>query len=55
MVPPQVSLYKVRMHKDFLRNWLQTIELGKSLTFDDLWRVREECIAALATPIGPGA
>jgi hypothetical protein len=50
IVPAQVSLYKVRLHKDFLLNWLQTMELGKSLTFDVLWRIREECIAALALP-----
>lgn len=47
---PQVSLYKVHMHQEFLRNWLDTMELEKSWTLDELWRVREECIAALASP-----
>jgi hypothetical protein len=51
IVPPQVSLYKVHMHQGFLRNWLQTMEFGKSWTLDELWRVREECIAALNAPL----
>jgi hypothetical protein len=51
IAPPRVSLYKVHMHQEFLRHWLQTIGLAKSWTLDELWRVREECIAALATPL----
>ena len=51
IAPPQVGVYKVQMHQEFLRNWLQTMEFGKSWTFDELWRVREECIAALATAL----
>jgi hypothetical protein len=51
IAPPQVGLYKANVHQEFLRNWLQTTEVGKSWTFDELWRVREECIAAFATPL----
>jgi hypothetical protein len=47
IAPPQ---YKVQMHQEFLRNWVQTMELGKSWTFDELWRVREECNAVLTAP-----
>jgi hypothetical protein len=50
IAPPQVGLYKVRVHQEFLRNWLQAVDFGKSWTFDQLWPVREECIAALAAP-----
>jgi hypothetical protein len=48
---PQVSVYKVQMHQEFLRNWLQTTEFGERWAFDEIWRVREECIAALATSL----
>lgn len=48
ILPAQVNLYKVHIHQEFMRNWLQTNEF-KSWTFDELWRVREECIAALNT------
>jgi hypothetical protein len=39
------------VHQDFLRNWLRTTDLAKSWTFDELWRIREECIGALGTPL----
>jgi hypothetical protein len=39
--------YKVRMHQEFLRNWLNARYLPGSWTYDEIWRVREECIAAL--------
>jgi hypothetical protein len=45
----QVALHKVNMHQQFLRDWLQMIKLRNRWTFDELWRVREECSAALAT------
>ena len=51
IVPAQVGVYKVRVHKEFLQHWLQTMKLEKSWAFDRLWRVREECIAALQTAL----
>jgi hypothetical protein len=51
IAPSQVGLYKVKVHQDFLRNWLRTTDLAKSWTFDELWRIREECIGALGTPL----
>ena len=51
ITPPQVGLYKANVHQEFLQNWLQNMEFGRTWTSDDLWRVREDCIAALAAPL----
>lgn len=48
IAPAQAGAYKVRFHQEFLRRWLPTAQLSKSLTFDELWRIREQCIAALS-------
>jgi hypothetical protein len=47
IVPPQVGTYKICLHQEFLRNWLNAGYLSDSWTLDDISRVREECIAAL--------
>lgn len=44
--PNQISTYKVAFHKDFLAHWLH--ELHISYTLDEMWAIREECIAALS-------
>lgn len=49
IAPRQVGVYKVHLHQEFLRNWLRAGHLRDTWTFDELWRVREECIAALET------
>lgn len=41
----QITTYKVQQHKHFLAAWLQTTQLSYSL--DELWQIREKCIAAL--------
>lgn len=41
----QITTYKVQQHKRFLATWLQTEQLTYSL--DELWQIREKCIAAL--------
>ncbi|MBO6606683.1 MAG: hypothetical protein JJ905_09560 [Psychroserpens sp.] len=43
--PDQVSEYKVDYHKAFIRNWL--IESNSKLNFDQIWSIREQCIANL--------
>lgn len=44
--PDQITDYKVEFHKEFLSHW---IEINKTpYTLDELWKIREECIAALA-------
>ncbi|WP_343555561.1 hypothetical protein [Sphingobacterium sp.] len=44
--PDQITDFKVQYHKDYLSRW---IEINKiPYTLDELWKIREECIAALA-------
>jgi len=51
IAPRQIALYKVQIHQEFIRNWLELTKCNKSWTFDELWSVREECIAALAASV----
>lgn len=46
IAPRQVSEYKVSFHKDFLRQWLH--ETKMSMSFEELWKIREQCIANLS-------
>jgi hypothetical protein len=49
IVPEQIGDYKVAMHRQFMQDWVQHHpELAAGLLFDQLWQVREACIAALA-------
>jgi len=43
--PKQVSEYKVEYHKKFIKTWLE--ETNVELEFDQVWRIREKCIANL--------
>ncbi len=45
ITPHQVGSFKVTHHQDFIRNWLDRERLG--LSFKDVWRIRENCIANL--------
>jgi len=42
----QIGPYKVDLHKQFLSRWVEEQAL-KAYTMEELWCVREECIAAL--------
>lgn len=44
--PDQITDYKVQYHKEFLSRWIETNKIP--YTLDKLWKIREECIAALA-------
>jgi hypothetical protein len=35
------------LHRRFLRDWIARTETVRGRTLDDVWRIREECIAAL--------
>ena len=41
-----VGTFKVEYHQKFIKEWLETEEL--SLPFEEVWEIRERCIAALA-------
>jgi hypothetical protein len=44
--PDQIRDYKVDLHKRFLSRWMEDSET-RELSLEELWRVREESIAAL--------
>jgi hypothetical protein len=45
--PNQVSEYKVNTHKKYVQDWLASENIEK--TFEEVWSIREHCIAALST------
>jgi len=53
----QIGAYKNDLHRRFLRDWIARTETVRGRSLDEVWRIREECIAALgggahATPAG---
>ncbi|RZJ64321.1 MAG: hypothetical protein EOO50_16015 [Flavobacterium sp.] len=46
ITPEQVADFKVEFHKDFIRNWLSETNIRS--TFDEIWEIRERCIANLS-------
>lgn len=49
IVPEQIGDYKVTRHRQFMRDWLighPAIADGRG--FEEVWQIREACIAALA-------
>jgi len=49
IAPAQIGAYKVTLHRHWLQDWVSNHrEVLKGLDFEDVWRIREACIAALA-------
>jgi hypothetical protein len=49
IVPEQIGDYKVSLHRRYLERWAAAGAEGAGpRAFEDLWRIREACIAALA-------
>jgi hypothetical protein len=46
IAPAQIGRYKLEYHQNHLRQW----SAGKGLRFDEVWQIRESCIAALSAP-----
>jgi hypothetical protein len=46
--PEQIAAYKVHVHQQFLRQWSVQPTLTHQHSFEEIWKIREECIAALA-------
>ena len=44
--PKQVESCKEQAHKEFLQTWLKSEGLENRLTLEQLWEIREKCIAA---------
>jgi hypothetical protein len=47
IVPAQIGDYKVQFHQRFLRDWLADRDVVGDRSFAEIWKIREECIAAL--------
>ncbi len=45
--PQQIGDFKVHYHKQFLKQWL--VKQSFSYSLDEVWKIREACIAALST------
>jgi len=43
----QIGGYKNDLHRRFLRDWIPRTEPVRGRSLDDVWRIREACIAAL--------
>lgn len=49
IAPAQVGEYKIALHREFLRQWLnEHREIAAVHDFEAIWRIREECIAVLS-------
>ncbi len=48
IAPHEIGARKLALHQQYLREWLAAA--GLALSFDELWRIREECILALGAP-----
>jgi hypothetical protein len=48
ITPEQIGDYKVQLHQQFLRQWITNTALTQRFSFEEIWKIREECIAALA-------
>lgn len=44
----QIADFKINYHKQYLTNWLDK-QKTLNLTLDELWKIREQCIADLST------
>lgn len=45
--PEQVGDFKVSYHRNFIQSWLAQ-QSSLSFSFDELWRIREQCIQRLS-------
>ena len=46
--PGQIGTYKVAWHQRLLQEWAATCEIDGGRNWDEVWRIREACIAALS-------
>jgi hypothetical protein len=44
----QIGAYKIDVHRRFLAEWITRSGVAQGRGLDDLWRIREACIAALS-------
>lgn len=48
IVPEQIGDFKVSLHRQFMQTWVNSnAEIVRRRSFEEVWRIREECITAL--------
>ncbi len=47
IAPTQIPHYKVGVHKNFLQKWIAGNHGLRGLSLEEVWTIREECIASL--------
>lgn len=47
ITPFQIGDYKIALHRRFLADWLARSPAGGGRSLEEIWRIREACIAAL--------
>jgi hypothetical protein len=45
--PHQIADWKIKTHQQYLEKWLKA-QLHLNMTLDELWQIREQCIATLS-------
>ncbi len=48
IVPEQIGEYKAALHREFLQRWIAEGNVPSRRNLEELWQIREECIAALS-------
>jgi hypothetical protein len=48
IVPEQIGQYKARLHRQFLQRWMGESNAAGGRDLEEIWQIREECIAALS-------
>ena len=48
IAPGQIGAYKTAWHQRLVREWAATCEIAGGRSWEDIWRIREACIAALS-------
>ncbi|AXG71849.1 hypothetical protein KORDIASMS9_04107 [Kordia sp. SMS9] len=49
ILPHQIATHKVDVHQNFLKQWISEKQI--SYSFEEIWKIREECIAALSASL----
>jgi len=48
ITPDQIGSYKIDLHRRFLAEWITRSGAAGGRSLEEIWRIREECIAALS-------
>ena len=49
ITPEQIGAYKIELHRHILTHWMEQRGLAATHRLDELWRIREQCIAAISS------